>query len=63
MLIPLRAKYRSAHKSRFKGGERYAPPKKRKKIGYAEHVKRYGEPPVYHLVVDGLRGTGVMVRK
>lgn len=62
MLVPLKHKYRRAHKGRFRGGENYAPPKKRNKVGYAEHVKKYGEPPVMTLLVDGKRGTGVMKR-
>jgi hypothetical protein len=61
--IPLKKKYRSATKGRYKGGERPAPPKKRNKIGYAKHVALFGEPPVFHLVVDGRRGTGVMKRR
>jgi hypothetical protein len=63
MLIPLKKKYLSAYRGRYQGGERFAPRKNRNKIGRAEHVKKYGEPPVYHLVVDGKRGTGVMVRQ
>lgn len=63
MLIPLKRKYRTATKGRYKGGERPAPPKKRNKIGYDKHVALYGTPPVWHLVVDGKRGTGVMVRQ
>ena len=63
MLIPLKKKYRSAKKGTFKGGEKPAPKKHRTKIGHVAHVARFGEPPVYHLVVDGLRGTGVMVKQ
>lgn len=60
MLIPLRKKYRSAHKGRFKGGERPAPKKHRKKVGYEAHVKRFGPPPPVMLVVDGRTGKSVM---
>lgn len=63
MLIPLKKKYRSAKKGTYKGGEKPAPKKHRTKIGYTEHVKRFGVPPVYSLVVDGKRGTGVMVKQ
>lgn len=63
MLIPLKKKYRRATKGRFKGGENFAPPKHRNKIGYDKHVARFGEPPKMVLVVDGLRGTGVMVKQ
>lgn len=60
MLIPLRQKYRVGGKTRYKGGERSAPRKTRKKIGYEAHVKAFGVPRKRVLVVDGLRGTGVM---
>ena len=60
--IPLKRKYRSATKGRFRGGERFAEPKKRNKVGYDKHVARHGVPPQMMLVVDGRRGTGVMKR-
>lgn len=62
MLIPLKEKYRRAHKGRYKGGERPAPKKHRKKIGYDKHISLFGVPPVMTLHVDGKRGTGVMER-
>ena len=60
--IPLKKKYRSATKGRYKGGENFAPAKKRNKIGYDKHVALFGAPPKVHLVVDGRRGTGVIKR-
>lgn len=56
--IPLRRKYLSAQKGRFKGGERSAPKKRRNKIGYEAHVKRFGKPRKMVLVVDGRTGKG-----
>lgn len=59
--IPLKAKYRSASKGRYSGGERPAPRKHRKKLNDAQ--KRNLPPqPVIHLVVDGLTGRSVFVR-
>lgn len=60
--IPLKKKYRTASKGRYKGGERPAPLKKRNKIGWDKHTARYGVPPTWRLVVDGRRGKGVMTR-
>lgn len=60
--IPLKEKYRRGFKGRNKGGEKPAPKKHRNKVGREAHVKRYGEPPVYRLVVEGRRGKGVFVR-
>lgn len=62
MLIPLKQKYLRGNKSRYKGGERPAPPKKRKKIGYDKHVALFGKPPAMTKVVDGKRGTERMIR-
>jgi len=61
--IKLKEKYRRGFKGRYKGGERPAPPKRRKKIGHAEHVKRQGEQPLVRLIVEGRRGTGLFVKE
>lgn len=58
--IKLKQKYRQGFKSRYKGGENPAKKKKRNKIGNQKHVALFGEPPEVMLVVDGLRGTGVI---
>jgi hypothetical protein len=60
--IRLKRKYRTAHKGRYSGGEKPAPRKHRKKVGYDKHIKEHGVPPVIHLVVDGKTGAGVFVR-
>lgn len=59
--IPLKGKYRSAVKGRYKGGENPAKKKKRNKLGNAKHVAMYGEPPKRTLVVDGRTGKSRMV--
>lgn len=59
--IPLKRKYLSAKKGTYKGGEKPAPKKHRHKIGNAEHVKRFGTPPVTIFVVDGRTGKGVFI--
>lgn len=58
--IPLRQKYLTGFKSRFKGGEAFAPKKKRNKIGKDAHVRRFGEPPKVVLHVDGRTGKSVI---
>lgn len=58
--IPLKHKYTVGSKGRFKGGERPAPQKKRKKIGYDKHVALFGVPKARTFVVDGRTGKGVM---
>ena len=60
--IPLRRKYRWAHKSTYKGGERSAPPKKRVKRGYDKHVALFGEPPKVVLHVQGRTGKSRLVK-
>lgn len=58
--IPLKRKYLSAKKGTYKGGERPADRKKRKKIGGIAHIARFGEAPRRVLVVNGKTGAGVM---
>lgn len=58
--IPLRRKYLVGGKSRFSGGENYAPKKKRVKIGHDAHVRLFGEPPGVVLRVDGRTGKSVL---
>lgn len=58
--IPLKGKYRSAKKGKYKGGENPAPKKHRSKTGYAKHTAMFGEPPKRHLVVDGKTGKARM---
>lgn len=60
--IPLKRKYKTGFKGRFRGGERPAPKKKHTKIGYAKHVALYGEPPRVTLRVNGKTGKGVFVK-
>lgn len=50
--IPLRLKYRRGFKGRFKGGERAAPRKHRKKIGGLAHEKIHGKAPVMDMLID-----------
>lgn len=54
--IPVRSKYRKGFKSRYKGGERPAPKKKRSKIGQAAHERLHGPVQRRTKVVAG--GTG-----
>jgi hypothetical protein len=63
MLIPLKKKYRSAHKGTHRGGEKPAPKKHRVKIGHIKHAALYGEPPIVFLHVDGRTGKGVFVKQ
>lgn len=58
--IPLKGKYRTAKKGRYKGGEKPAPKKHRTKTGSAKHNAMFGVPPVRVLVVDGKTGKGRM---
>lgn len=57
--IKLRGKYRSANRSRYKGSEHPATPKKRRKINDKEKAK-LPEQPKRTRVVSGKTGKGVM---
>lgn len=59
--IRLKRKYRVGGKSRFSGGEKPAPKKKRNKIGHERHVKLHGEQPVTVLHFEGVKGKGVFI--
>jgi hypothetical protein len=61
MIIPLKKKYRSAHKGHNRGGEKPAPRKNRTKIGHAKHVALFGAPPLRARHVDGGTGKSRMV--
>jgi len=61
MLIPLKAKYRSAHKGRYSGGEKPAPRKNRHKINDKQKAALPLQPKMM-LIVDGATGHGVMTR-
>lgn len=62
MIIPLKKKYRSAHKGHHRGGEKPAPRKSRTKIGHDKHIALHGLPPLVALHVDGGTGKSRMVR-
>lgn len=60
MIIPLKAKYRSAQKGRYSGGEKPAPKKNRHKITNVKVREAiWATQPKVTLVVDGLTGKGV----
>lgn len=57
--IKLKQKYRMGNKSRYQGGEKPAPKKRRVKIGKDKHEALFGKQPTVVLFVDGLTGAGV----
>lgn len=64
VLIPLRAKYRRAHRGKYKGGEHAVPLKKRKKVTDKKKLDAIqASQPQMVKVVDGKTGHGVMQRR
>lgn len=61
--IPLKQKYLSATKGKYKGGPNAAPLKHRVKIGWQKHTDMFGIPPVTVKVVDGATGKFLLVRR
>lgn len=64
MIIPLKAKYLSAHRGRFQGGEkpdRHGSKKRRKVPANLRHL--LVEQPTKRLVVDGGTGKSRMVTR